>query len=80
MNLPLRQLKKVVIVIIGGSVLLVGVIMIVTPGPAFIVIPSGLAILAIEFAWARRLLKRAKAFYQDQTKAWKQKDHNGKTQ
>jgi tellurite resistance protein TerC len=34
--------------------------MIVLPGPAFIVIPVGLGILAIEFAWARRLLKRVK--------------------
>ena len=35
--------------------------MLVLPGPAFIVIPAGLAILALEFAWARRLLQRARA-------------------
>lgn len=75
-NLPLRQLRKLLILVSGGSVLLVGVIMILTPGPAFIVIPAGLAILAIEFEWARRLLRRAKTFYQNQTEAWKQK-HNG---
>lgn len=73
MNLSRKQLKKLIILVIGGSVLLVGVIMIVTPGPAFIVIPAGLAILAVEFEWARRLLKRAKTFYQSQTEAWKQK-------
>jgi tellurite resistance protein TerC len=34
--------------------------MLVLPGPAIIVIPAGLAILATEFAWARRLLHRAR--------------------
>ena len=35
------------------------------PGPAFIVIPAGLAILGIEFAWARIWLKKAKAKAQE---------------
>jgi tellurite resistance protein TerC len=34
--------------------------MLVTPGPAFIVIPAGLAILGLEFAWARHWLKKAR--------------------
>lgn len=50
--------KRLVIAIVGSSVLLLGIIMIVTPGPAFVVIPVGLAILAIEFVWARHWLKR----------------------
>jgi hypothetical protein len=41
----------------GSTVILIGIIMIVTPGPAIIVIPAGLAILATEFAWARRWLQ-----------------------
>jgi tellurite resistance protein TerC len=53
--------KKVVIGVIGGTVLLLGVAMIVLPGPAIIVIPVGLGILATEFAWARRYLDRFKA-------------------
>ena len=40
--------------------MLIGLALIVLPGPAFIVIPLGLAILAVEFAWARRLLEKAK--------------------
>ena len=44
--------------VIGATVVLVGVIMLVTPGPAFIVIPTGLAILSIEFAWARHWLRK----------------------
>lgn len=78
MNLPLRQIKKLAILVIGGSVLLVGIAMIVLPGPAIVVIPTSLAILAVEFEWARRLLKKAKALYDTQAKAWRQKDDNSK--
>ena len=46
-------MRKILVAIMGGTVLLIGVIMIVTPGPAILVIPAGLAILATEFAWAR---------------------------
>jgi tellurite resistance protein TerC len=54
-------LRKLIIALIGGTVLLIGVALIVLPGPAFIVIPIGLAILATEFAWARRAFNRARA-------------------
>jgi uncharacterized protein (TIGR02611 family) len=53
--------KRVAIGIVGGSVLVIGVLMIALPGPAFVVIPVGLGILGIEFAWARIWLKKAKA-------------------
>ena len=56
----INHTKKLIIAIIGFTVLLIGLAMIVLPGPAFIVIPVGLGILALEFAWARRLLKRVK--------------------
>jgi uncharacterized protein (TIGR02611 family) len=56
----LKMAKRVVIVVIGFTVLLVGIIMIVAPGPAILVIPAGLALLATEFIWARKLLKRFK--------------------
>jgi tellurite resistance protein TerC len=42
----------------GATVLAFGIALIVLPGPAVVVIPAGLAILAIEFAWARRWLER----------------------
>ena len=51
--------KKVLIGIIGGFVLLAGIAMLVLPGPAFLVIPAGLAILATEFEWAERCKDRA---------------------
>lgn len=56
----LRQLRRLIVAVIGFTVLALGVAMIVLPGPAIVVIPAGLAILAVEFAWARTLLKRMK--------------------
>lgn len=56
----LGSLRRSRILVVGSSVTLVGVIMIVPPGPAILVIPAGLAILATEFLWARRLLQRFK--------------------
>jgi tellurite resistance protein TerC len=58
--LTYRNIRRIVILILGTSVLLVGVAMLVLPGPAILVIPAGLAILATEFAWARRLLRKIK--------------------
>lgn len=52
--------KRITIAIVGFTVLLLGIIMIVTPGPAFVLIPGGLAILGLEFAWARHWLKKAR--------------------
>lgn len=51
---------KVVVAVVGVAVVTVGIITLVTPGPAFIIIPAGLAILASEFRWARRWLVAAK--------------------
>ncbi len=52
-------IRKLIIFVIGGTVLLYGIAAIVLPGPATLIIPAGLAILAIEFAWAQRLLRKA---------------------
>jgi len=46
-------------VMVGFTVLLSGLAMLVLPGPAFLVIPIGLAILALEFTWAETMLERA---------------------
>ena len=56
----LRQVWRLIILVVGVTVVAVGVAMIVLPGPAFVVIPAGLGILATEFMWARRLLDRVK--------------------
>lgn len=55
-----KQARKAIILILGSSVLLLGVAFIVLPGPAIVVIPVGVSILAVEFAWARRWLRQIK--------------------
>ncbi len=50
--------KRVAIAVAGVTVLAIGIVMIVTPGPALVFIPLGLAILGLEFAWARLWLRR----------------------
>ncbi|HEV8713314.1 MAG TPA: PGPGW domain-containing protein [Candidatus Binatia bacterium] len=55
-----RQARRLVVIVVGFTVLLIGIAMLVLPGPAVVVIPIGLAMLATEFVWARRLLHRMK--------------------
>ena len=50
--------KRIAITVVGISILAIGIVMIIAPGPALILIPVGLAILGLEFAWARLWLKR----------------------
>jgi len=50
--------RRIVVLCFGGIVLVAGIIMLILPGPAFIFIPLGLAILATEFRWARNWLSR----------------------
>ena len=52
-----KPIRRVLVLIVGGAVLLLGIALLVLPGPAFVVIPAGLAILATEFEWARRSSK-----------------------
>jgi uncharacterized protein (TIGR02611 family) len=60
LNESYRTIRRVAVAVIGFTVLGIGIVLIVTPGPAFVVIPIGLGILAIEFAWARRWLEKIK--------------------
>lgn len=55
-----KAARRIVIAVVGVTVLLLGIIMLVTPGPGLIVIPLGLAILSIEFAWARSWLRKVR--------------------
>lgn len=59
MKVP-TPLRRVVVLIVGGTILLTGLVMLVTPGPGLVVILIGLATLASEFPWARRLLTRVR--------------------
>lgn len=55
-----RQARRIVVTVLGTTLLLLGVAMLVLPGPAMLMIPLGLAVLALEFTWARLWLRRIK--------------------
>jgi len=55
------RVRRLAVAAVGVTVLALGIALIILPGPAFVVIPTGLAILAIEFAWARRCLCSVRA-------------------
>jgi len=57
---PYRWARRIAVALVGGTVLAIGVALLVLPGPAFVVIPIGLAILGAEFAWARHWLRKVK--------------------
>ena len=56
----IKIVRRIIVSVIGGTVLLIGIALLVLPGPAFIVIPIGLAILATEYAWARHWLRKVR--------------------
>lgn len=56
----LRQAWRAIVAVVGFTLILLGVVMFVTPGPGWLVVFLGLSVLAAEFVWARRLLKRLK--------------------
>jgi tellurite resistance protein TerC len=59
-DVALKQLRRVVIILLGSTVLLVGLALLVLPGPGTLVMAAGLAILGAEFLWARKLFGRMK--------------------
>lgn len=60
-NALLNTAWRIGVFTVGATVVLGGLVMMITPGPGMLGIIVGLAILATEFAWARRALNHAKA-------------------
>ena len=56
----IKAVRRVIVSVVGVTVLLIGIALLVLPGPAFVVIPVGLAILATEYAWARLWLRKVR--------------------
>jgi hypothetical protein len=54
-------MKRILVAVAGGALLILGLALVVLPGPAVVVIPAALALLATEFLWARRALQRCRA-------------------
>jgi hypothetical protein len=64
------RVRKLIVGVIGGTLLLFGLALIILPGPAMVVIPLGLALLATEFAWARRLIRRGGSLWGEARRRW----------
>jgi len=69
-----RQAKRVGTAIIGGAVVIVGIVAIPYPGPGWLIVFAGLAILATEFDWAQRVLDFARERY-DRWASWLKRQH-----
>lgn len=59
-QLTYRTARRIAVLAVGSTVVLLGIVMLVTPGPGLVVIPLGLAILGAEFAWARIWLRKVR--------------------
>lgn len=53
-------IKRIFVGVVGGLITLIGVVALIAPGPGWLIIFTGLGILASEFAWAARVLTSAK--------------------
>ena len=69
-----KTARRIIVAVVGTTVLLLGIALLVLPGPAMVVIPIGLAILGAEFAWARHWLHRlregADSVWRNGTQLW----------
>lgn len=54
------HIKRIIVTVVGGTIVILGFLMVFTPGPAILVIPAGLAVLGTEYAWARRWLRKGR--------------------
>jgi uncharacterized protein (TIGR02611 family) len=70
-----ETVRKIIVAVLGISVLAIGTLMVVLPGPAIVVIPAGLAILATEFGWARMMLNKLKRKLQWTAKGEGERSH-----
>lgn len=74
MDVIKQKARRVGIAVVGGIVLMLGIIAIPYPGPGWLIVFAGLAILATEFIWARDVLARVRRVY-DAWSAWLKKQH-----
>ncbi|HLP15219.1 MAG TPA: PGPGW domain-containing protein [Bacteroidota bacterium] len=62
-----------IVLVVGYTVLFVGIALLVLPGPAFVVIPIGLTILATEVQWAKKILDKLKGIFKRKNEAEKKR-------
>lgn len=66
-----KILRRIIVGLIGGTIVLFGIALIFLPGPGSVVVPIGLLVLASEFAWARWLLGRGKKVVNQARERWR---------
>ncbi|MBP7527407.1 MAG: PGPGW domain-containing protein [Syntrophorhabdaceae bacterium] len=66
-----RYVKRIIVGAAGLVVLSIGIGMVVLPGPAFLVIPLGLSILAAEFEWAKRIRDKGRVWLNERKQVWR---------
>jgi tellurite resistance protein TerC len=59
-HLTYKTARRIAVLAVGSTIVVIGIVMLVTPGPGLIVSPLGLAILGLEFAWARIWLRKVR--------------------
>ena len=65
--------RKIIVGVVGGIIFLAGIVMILTPGPAFVLIPVGLLLLASEFTWAEKGAQKMLELISRARKKWQEK-------
>ncbi len=57
-----QHVRRIIIGVAGGSLVVLGLVLFVLPGPFWLLIPLGVALLGTQFPWAKRLMRRSKAW------------------
>lgn len=65
--------RKIIVCVLGILFIVAGIIMMVTPGPALVLIPLGLLLLASEFKWAEEFAQKILNWINEARHKWKQK-------
>ena len=73
--MTLTKIKRIIVSVIGFTIFIIGIFLIFFPGPAFIIIPVGLTILATEYVWARNLLEKVKKVIRKSSKKIKEGEY-----
>ena len=82
-HMTYKTARRIAILAVGSTVVALGIVMLVTPGPGLIVIPIGLAILGLEFAWARAWLRKVRERISEtnaRNRAERAENHRDRTQ
>jgi tellurite resistance protein TerC len=75
-HLTYKTARRIAVLAVGSTIVVLGIVMLVTPGPGLIVIPIGLAVLGLEFAWARIWLRKVRESISNHNA----KNHSGRAQ